>query len=404
MDISDSAIEHHIRTYRNILKQAGEVRISQLIDSHISMTSVLHEKGAQIDIDTAAFTYSILRLPACISHVEHVILGQSLTVFKKNGLENITEWSEVSASGRRRKMFYDGEKTLAMYISSVTDVDDVICLLTAYQIEWNKFHQLLKVSRTTDIIPREDQDRLNGIVGNKYALFMEAIKSRRLDYRVKLLSGSYVEYLRSTQMWWNHIRHKTDALHTEDRPVYIISSNMHALANIITQTAVNLEDELVDFAKHSTDNILRTKYLEIYSGKTDFDKEFFLHYVAKKYERANAEFRKKKEREEEQAGIHTILPSHYIDVPAQLIEVKQLAGRKFHANYTYDTTALKNSTAIIVNIDYPLGWAAYQILSEIFQNVEYVSGVYIMGKAAILHGKIGDVVLPAEVYLSLIHI
>jgi hypothetical protein len=60
--------------------------------------------------------------------------------------------------------------------------------------------------------------------------------------------------------------------------------------------------------------------------------------------------------------------------------------------------ALRDSEALIINVDYPLGMAAYQVLSEIARNTSEVRGVYIMGKAATLNGRIGDVMIPSVVH------
>lgn len=59
---------------------------------------------------------------------------------------------------------------------------------------------------------------------------------------------------------------------------------------------------------------------------------------------------------------------------------------------------LADSRALIINIDYPLGMAAYQVLTEISRNLAEVRGVYIMGKAATLNGQIGDVMIPSVVH------
>ena len=59
---------------------------------------------------------------------------------------------------------------------------------------------------------------------------------------------------------------------------------------------------------------------------------------------------------------------------------------------------LRDSQALIINIDYPLGLAAYQVLTEIARNVADVRGVYVMGKAATLNGRIGDVMIPNVVH------
>src|SRR5262249_9271303 len=56
------------------------------------------------------------------------------------------------------------------------------------------------------------------------------------------------------------------------------------------------------------------------------------------------------------------------------------------------------SDALIINIDYPLGLAAYHILKIVARSVGQLCGVYAIGKAATLNGKIGDVLIPNVVY------
>ncbi len=54
---------------------------------------------------------------------------------------------------------------------------------------------------------------------------------------------------------------------------------------------------------------------------------------------------------------------------------------------------LAQSRAIVLNIDYPLGMAAYRMLREIMENLTSIRGIYILGKAATLNGSIGDVMI-----------
>ena len=55
---------------------------------------------------------------------------------------------------------------------------------------------------------------------------------------------------------------------------------------------------------------------------------------------------------------------------------------------------LAYSDALILNIDYPLGLAAYNILAKIAEHASPVLGVYSIGKAATLNGVSGDVMIP----------
>ena len=53
----------------------------------------------------------------------------------------------VDAPARRRRMLFDGKNTIAAFVSSVSDIDDLIPCLTAYQIEWNKLHRRVVVTQ-----------------------------------------------------------------------------------------------------------------------------------------------------------------------------------------------------------------------------------------------------------------
>jgi len=86
-------------------------------------------------------------------------------------------------------------------------------------------------------------------------------------------------------------------------------------------------------------------------------------------------------------------------VAAQVIELKSLRPESFDRRVLVDGLEyLKESEAVIFNIDYPLGMAAYQIFSEVATNLGELQGVYFMGKAATLNGQVGDVMIPNVVY------
>jgi hypothetical protein len=63
-----------------------------------------------------------------------------------------------------------------------------------------------------------------------------------------------------------------------------------------------------------------------------------------------------------------------------------------------DAARLRSSQAVIVNIDYPLGLAAYNILREVGETAAELRGVYILGKAATLNADVGDVMISSVVH------
>jgi len=139
-------IQLYMRTYYSLLRSTSPVQIKVLIEAHKRMKSALHVKANDEEPDLSALSYAILRLPDVIDHVQLVVLGQSERIFRKHGYAQLSSWQQVSAVGRRRRTFYDGERTLAVFIASRSDIDDLTPMLVAYQIERRKLYELLGTS------------------------------------------------------------------------------------------------------------------------------------------------------------------------------------------------------------------------------------------------------------------
>ena len=63
-----------------------------------------------------------------------------------------------------------------------------------------------------------------------------------------------------------------------------------------------------------------------------------------------------------------------------------------------DGERLANTPGVIVNIEYPLGLAAYNILREITTAHDTLRGVYVLGKAATLNADVGDVLISGVIH------
>src|SRR5690606_22626516 len=136
-------IELYMRTYYSLLRSTHTIQVETLVESHTAMDSSLHVHARSLQPEVSALIYSSLRLPACMTAVDLVILGQLEKSFT-DAEYPINSWEMVTAPGRRRRMHYDGKNRLAVFVASRSDIDDLIPILTAYQIEWNKLHALLQ--------------------------------------------------------------------------------------------------------------------------------------------------------------------------------------------------------------------------------------------------------------------
>lgn len=98
--------------------------------------------------------------------------------------------------------------------------------------------------------------------------------------------------------------------------------------------------------------------------------------------------------------MYRVEAEHGFDVEGQIIRLRQLMPDRLDSRLTegIDIGQLSQSDAIIINIDYPLGLAAFELLTRVGEGCAQLLGTYIMGKAATLNGRVGDVMLPNVVH------
>jgi hypothetical protein len=412
------------RTYHSLLRSTGEIQVQALVEQYAAFESSLHHAVRSPAPDLAALTYTSLRLPSCIDDVRLVLLGQSHEVFARHGYGDVLSWQPVSAPGRRRKMFFDGDETLAVLIASPSDLDDLAPLLVAFQIEWNKIHALLDDPRLVhalerlrdhaDIsleeqdtllapldLQREDMLRLRTIWGEQMAERLLRIGQWKKRFAVRMLGGSLIDYERATLHWWLNVESSVPGIQFNQRPVYFVSSNTHSLVNLLSGFALGHTQELLEFIRAQEHGGLLAEYEKIVAEQVPSSIENFFYYVQKKYQAdpSSADYFERRAAIERELGIHRVPSRFYVDVDVQVIELSKLASARMDPRLRLEgIAALHNSDALIVNIDYPLGLAAYHILKIVARSVGALRGVYILGKAATLNGKIGDVLIPNVVY------
>lgn len=413
-------VELYLRTYYSLLRTSADVQIRSFEEAHAGMKSLLHPYVREATPDLSAFLYSLLRLPPCIHQVELVVLGQSTEVFSQAGFGNIESWQSVATHARRRRCFFNRADILACFIASVSDIDDVIPILTAYQIEWNKIHDLLLrnsslVSRLPMIdqwqaagmgelaqtlnLPMEDVERLKSVWSDEFSRYLQLIAAKPRKLRVRLLNGSLVEYRRATDIWWEHIAETCQEL--IERPVYFISSNLHSMVNLLSGYAFRNKEKLIDYLSDTNNGELLEEWEYIQAHQVISSQENFLYYLLKKFQQTNSgvDLIRDQKKAEADCGVLRISSEHNFDVDAQVIELNQICPETVDPRLQDSNLGfLSKSDAVLINIDYPLGMAAYNILSEISEHVVKFLGIYIMGKSASLNGTIGDIVIPNVVH------
>ncbi len=413
-------VEMYIRTYNTLLRSSGEISLKALVQAHYNIDSSLHPDARSPYPDMSALIYSVLRLPSSIIHCDLVLLGQSEDVFLQQGFQ-VDSWQAVTASARRRKWFYDGKNTLAVYVASVSDTDDIVPILVAFQIEWNKMYYLLnadpttmqiletRMDRTSPVfieirkvlrerlhIAIDDWERLEVIWGDRLWENLLTIGRQRKSFALRFLGGSHVGYVRATRQWWVPVEKLLNTLGLQNRPVYFVSSNTHSLVNLISGSLLRRDNELTKFALSGEDPYLADECRKLQEGTVPGNWQNFLYFVAREWIRtpAGKEFARQRMHEEEERGIWYINARHGLEIDAQIFELARLRPVDVDPRCRMPgMDKLARSKAIILNIDYPLGMAAYRMMREIMENMPGMRGIYILGKAATLNGSIGDVMI-----------
>lgn len=419
-DTTSNEIELYMRTYYSMLRSSGEVRVRSFEEPHGFSKLSLHRGARQQRPDMSAFGYAATRLPECMPDVKRLVLAQSEDQFRAFGYE-VHTWPRVATRGRRRPTRWNGNGTLAVFISSASDIDDLVPIVTAYQIEWNKMNALLGGTDLARKIANKDfeatddalltglgaafdlpEDRVRKLLlalGSRCLDGLAALATTRADLRMQLLSASFSQYQRAAQRWWSAIEPMVLRQHEPRRPpTYFVSSNTHSLANLLGGYALAHRDILAAAARQSpSEEFVRDFERALAEGRDDVAN--YLYFVLRDQVRANPQLLADVQQWDAESGLVTAPDPGHVEVSAQVIDIAKLRPERFDPRLAMPgLELLTKSDAIILNIDYPLGMAAYQLLSRVGQGVGSLCGVFVMGKAATLNARVGDVLISSAVH------
>lgn len=406
---SDLTVKNNITKFTKLmylnLSSNSFISLRQLEESYKDINPIMHKNASSSSIDFSVFSYVVDRLPDCIFNCSKIIFGQSEILLKEHGID-VSTWSEVTARSRRRRCLYNNGDTLAAFISSKSDLDDIIPSLLAFQIEWNKIHYALNkiVVKQGDnsneecelcYLEQETINKLKKILKTNPEEKISIIKSKKCNIKLQNYESSYRRYNIETENWWAQIKKMYPEI--EKKSIYFVSSNTHSLINLFSGFAESIKDEILNYASTKDELIPIVEEYNIRAENNSLKKQI-LYYLLGKYESSSRHGKAVQEKRmlwEKNIGITRISSTQTLDIPTQIIDLNELAIKTNNMKIGVNNLSfLKDSNSIILNIDYPLGKAAYFILSKIAEHNVNIKGIYILGKAATLCANRGDILIP----------
>jgi hypothetical protein len=181
--------------------------------------------------------------------------------------------------------------------------------------------------------------------------------------------------------------------------VYFVSSNEHSLANLLTGTARIQQDAIVEWVDAAGPPELREELAAFRAGTTRGSWDNFLYFCARGFHAADPDAARARADGERAGGLAHLSSRTALRISAQVIALDALRPELLDPRLgDVDADALRAARGVIVNVEYPLGLAAYNILREITEAADTLRGVYVLGKAATLNADVGDVMISNVVH------
>ncbi len=405
-----SPLTAYVETFHGQGNSPSSLRLSDLEALHCALDSSLHRGAGRNEVAASAFLYAVTRLPDCMDRVERVVLASGRQALARAGVDDA--WRSVKARARRRPAWFDGRASLAFLIHSISDLEDLIPALCAVQIEWNKMHALLRdrglgsvpadrrpateeVRRALGLNP-SDFDTLRAVWAPGFEDKLRRMARTPKDMTLLIAPMGTSDFERAASRWWSDLLGQVEEMGLDRRAVYLVSSNTHCLPNLISGSVDLYGRRFVDHALTEDDGRLaRRMHRLVDEGPLALRN--LMYHAQRGFQEAHPGFEKEKEGLEAEAGLMR-LNSVPLDISAQIVELARLIPDRLDPRLRPPALeALKASPALILNIDYPLGFTAYHLLRQAALSLPNLQGLFVLGKAAAMIGRLGDLLLPAQV-------
>lgn len=223
---------------------------------------------------------------------------------------------------------------------------------------------------------RNEQDSNSGLfqiiygIGNRVMAEQQSAASELTVYFTPSLQ-EVISHHKYARLWAKLLKKNLHELKVQERPVHLISANMHSIRNLIYGPGALLEaGETVPEDPYSMVRSLRDKDIEVDA------------------------FAKKN-------GFTFIKDTSGSNIDVNIIDLCCIKESSIHPSFHINFHYIKEKKPVLLVIDYAFGTQAFDIMDEFLQpemidEVKYsvpLESISIMGKAGVLPGKMGDIMI-----------
>jgi len=270
----------------------------------------------------------------------------------------IRDWQKLSQFVEKKKTSKEEREVALIHTANILgrSFEDIITVHEKLDTAENK-DRFLKIVFWLGKLAIEEE-----LTGNKRTVTFSPLLRERLGHHIH------------GERWANSIKKVLYNNKLHQRPIHIISANMHSVMNSL-------------FAKKTlVDEFPDGDSLKIYEGLSSD---------------ANKALRKKVEEVAKKNGMHFIDDTSGANIDVQIFDTAKFADEV--CCYSLPTTTNDDEKPVIFVMDYAFGEQAYETIDELLKpfvksgqkHFLNVASISIMGKAGILEGGKGDLMIPS---------
>lgn len=392
----------------------SRLEIDHLLNAYCEMEPSLHRYCNTRDVvDVEALLYAAERLPESIYEVREILIQADAP----DKLPRMAGVDRLDSGARRRPTFQVGSDVIIVVArEGRTELLDLITLLCSYQLEAQKIAHLLRSTSLYRDVKRAVENGCGSLEERNRLVARLAFELGTTDDLMVALdkqwNGELLERLHSltesppffvarlhrdysfeasrsrAEQWAGNLRKAVEALGDWNGPVHILSSNTHSTVNLLSGYALQVEDEIWDWA------LKNSSHKEFLQAQTE-RKPNLTYFLLRDWLKAHPERHEEKLIWGSSMGVHDLADEFYTGVHSQVIELGKVDPQKVDPRLREPLSNLADPHSVLINFDYAFGEQAGILVEQLFKVFrERVKSFSIMGKAGTVVGGRGGIMLP----------